>query len=302
MHATTQPRSGSSGPACATACGDSSTVEPEHATLEIRVRFSVTAPSTFAGAPCRAQPSLRSSEEGASHTRGPGGSTLPAATDPEWSNSRIRGLEPLGWGCNSLLRSRGFPRLHVEPPGRSADFRPERPFMRGPSSGDDTCLTSRRRRVRSSRPVQSCLAFSRGTTSRGYRFNPGVSGCNSRLAPRPPAAGSNAPEPRLWKSNREWSRARPLPGAYRKVWCSSRLTSARNARPDEKGPAKSGPKSGPEPGAKCRFWVGGGYRMAAPVCKTGSLMTMGVRIPPDPLLVAREILGPVSPVELRCWV
>lgn len=33
-----------------------------------------------------------------------------------------------------------------------------------------------------------------------------------------------------WKSNRERSRARPLPGAYRKVWCSSHLTSAASTR------------------------------------------------------------------------
>lgn len=104
-----QRRSGSSGLARATACGGSSTVEPEHAKLEIRVRFSVTAPSTLAEVPCRAQSSLRSSEEDASHTRGPGGSTLPAATAPECESSRIRGLEPLGWGCNSLLRNRDVP-------------------------------------------------------------------------------------------------------------------------------------------------------------------------------------------------
>jgi hypothetical protein len=28
--------------------------------------------------------------------------------------------------------------------------------------------------------------------------------------------------------------------------------------------------------------IGGGYRLAALVCKTGSLMTLGVRLPPDP--------------------
>jgi hypothetical protein len=101
-------------PASAGSCGDSSRVEPEHATLEIRVRFSVTAPSQMR-ASCivvgtTGLEPLRSSEEGAPHERGPGSSTLPVATDrndPECSNSRIRGFEPQGWGCKSLLRNAG---------------------------------------------------------------------------------------------------------------------------------------------------------------------------------------------------
>lgn len=48
--------------------------------------------------------------------------------------------------------------------------------------------------------------------------------------------GSDHPHPspitEPWKSNRERSRARPLPGAYRKVWCSSHLTSAASTRQD----------------------------------------------------------------------
>lgn len=73
---------------------------------------SPLSPSAHARAHVERGPPLRSSEEGAPHERGPGSSTLPAATGslaeppiPECSNSRIRGFEPLGWGCNSLLRS-----------------------------------------------------------------------------------------------------------------------------------------------------------------------------------------------------
>ena len=53
------------------------------------------------------------------------------------------------------------------------------------------------------------------------------------LAPHPYVLARHGarPAPRrarrcLWKSNRDRSRARPLPGAYREVWRSNRLTSA----------------------------------------------------------------------------
>lgn len=59
--------------------GDGSTAESEPATLEIRVRFPVTAPERPRMAP-PIQASLRSSEEGAPHKRGQGSPTLPVAT------------------------------------------------------------------------------------------------------------------------------------------------------------------------------------------------------------------------------
>ncbi len=226
----TQPRSGSSGVACATACGDSSTVEPEHATLEIRVRFSVTAPSTLAEVPCRAHPSLRSSEEGASHTRGPGGSTLPAATDPEVRGAGSAALNRWGGGARPSSGTGPCPVCRsshsAAPPmaRRSARSCGARHLVMTPASqageGEFDPLA----------PYRRASHFQRGP-SRGYRLDPGVLGV--QLGARTSSTrsvGSNAPEPRLWKSNREWSRARPLPGAYRKVWCSSRLTSARKER------------------------------------------------------------------------
>ncbi len=55
-----------------------------------------------------AAPTLRSKVDGTPHKGNRGGSIPPVATNieiPECSNSRIRGFDPLGWGCKSLLRS-----------------------------------------------------------------------------------------------------------------------------------------------------------------------------------------------------
>lgn len=137
--------------------GHSSRVEPERATLEIRVRFPVTAPAREPPAVhrkrCRREARSASfavflGEEGVPHKPGRDSSTLSTATSlgifsrfvPEYSNGRIRGLEPLGCGFESRLR---IFRCLV----KSAPRFPSR----SPSSGDDTCPTHRNRRVRSSR-------------------------------------------------------------------------------------------------------------------------------------------------------
>ena len=192
----TQPRSGSSGVACATACGDSSTVEPEHATLEIRVRFSVTAPSTPAEVRGAGSAALNRWGGGASPSSGTGACPV--------CRSSHSAAPPM---ARRSARSCGARHLVMTPASQAGEgeFDPLAPYRRASH-------------------------FQRGP-SRGYRLDPGVLGV--QLGARTSSTrsvGSNAPEPRLWKSNREWSRARPLPGAYRKVWCSSRLTSARKER------------------------------------------------------------------------
>lgn len=152
------------------------------------------------------------------------------------------------------------------------------------SSGDDACLTNRKRRVRSSRPAppprRACPPAARprqrGPTSRGGRFKPGELGVRipplappvaAPVRPRRGRRGTSKDLP-SWKPNREWSRARPLPGAYREVWRSIRLASARKVS-----------LAGHAPWRRVSLWIGGGYWLAAPVCKTGSFDGNGGSIP-----------------------